>query len=1213
VFKKALKIVGAFALLTAGYVAYGCGFGLLAEAISPPRPARPEGPDGTVRPQSAQEADRLAARGFGKGHWSADPDGSIRYYDRDRGFWIYFKDYERSADGKRLHLHPFAVIWQAKPRSKDEPAERRALKTLSAREAFVDFDGPFELLNKTGAGSPKVVHAQVDGDLLLRDDNGTATPADDLIVDRLTTLIFDGLRDEIRSESPVRIRNRDLTATADAGLKISLRPKVAPGRPSGAPGFNGAQTAFLYKNVHITVKDVGRSGIVPGGQGSTRGGPKPGDIQCDGEMRIDLPPPRPRVPCGPPAPSEPTLVQFSRNVRVRQGGPEPAQCDSDQLYLILLPADELPTLPAAPAAHAEAQMQAKPRPVTRDFEEEEAEDGQDEDEGALTRLTLVRAEATGHAVWLQAPGRKARGNQLIYERRAPLSPDMFFFRGDRYTDVEHLNYFADGKQKGQVQSIDRIRTIDVTIYQTGKGPATVIANGPGQLETRAAGSRAIERAASWQDRLVMLSVQKGDQERRQVTLTGNPVVSSPAQGHRLDARDTIVALLAPKAKAQDGPGKAEPPAPDPTGTGDALRIEAMTALNDVRMTSLGPANAGGLPAWDRLIEAKDRLDVEFLEPPPPPAAGPATPSPADALATTAPAAAPAPAAPGADTASAEAAKGGPEADEAKGEEKPEEKAPEPAVRARADRIWAQVQLLPGTNKGEMKVVRLRGDVAIHQDPAPDKERGVDVTGAAVDMAGQGEGRMELMADGAAGRPAVVVTDEMTIRGPRLGLDQSADEAWVEGPGRLTQRNGSGGGLLVADGGKDKKPRANAGPMDITWLERMKFYGRTLDDRDRPGPGQAEFYGKVHAENDESSLDCREKMIAELDRPVALYRPRRDPKAPKPEPEPKPQIVRVRCWQDVVAYNREVEPETGLLLKMVVVEGPDVTYNRLTGHFEVEGAGTVRSYERAKPQSAGPAARPAPAPAPSRRATTTVSGPGRGNATTATARLKPADAKPRDAKKPREKPRPLELTRIRFEDRMKGKFSSDNIRETNAGYREAYFYGYPQVMRAVVEDEDADLDPDAPPAEYMRMTSQALRVASEPPPPGAKTKARTLLDARGDAHANTNDRAIQGDRIKHDSLTDEFLVEGPQHGVIIAQQTGAGQAASYGRGTALLYNHRTGDMTLVNPQTFQFFDPRTAARGGLVEPEKDPEDKKKPRPQLKLPTRSHLERRGFNGR
>src|SRR5262249_9551616 len=81
----------------------------------------------------------------------------------------------------------------------------------------------------------------------------------------------------------------------------------------------------------------------------------------------------------------------------------------------------------------------------------------------------------------------------------------------------------------------------------------------------------------------------------------------------------------------------------------------------------------------------------------------------------------------------------------------------------------------------------------------------------------------------------------------------------------------------------------------------------------------EFYKDVHAETEDSSIDCRDVMRTYLDQTVKLVRPRREPK-PSSEgkkggsggeaeaEEPKPEVALVECISDVVVINRKRDPE-----------------------------------------------------------------------------------------------------------------------------------------------------------------------------------------------------------------------------------------------------------------------------------------------------------------
>ncbi len=76
------------------------------------------------------EAVELAARAFGPTHWSADKALPVRYYNRERGYWMHAKEYERLNDGKQLRLKPFAVV--LKSRNDQAPSCRRPVMRRSS-------------------------------------------------------------------------------------------------------------------------------------------------------------------------------------------------------------------------------------------------------------------------------------------------------------------------------------------------------------------------------------------------------------------------------------------------------------------------------------------------------------------------------------------------------------------------------------------------------------------------------------------------------------------------------------------------------------------------------------------------------------------------------------------------------------------------------------------------------------------------------------------------------------------------------------------------------------------------------------------------------------------------------------------------------------------------------------------------------------------------
>ena len=326
-FKKALQIAMTFGVLLAGYAGYVRVFALVARSVSHKAPASLV----RLHPVSSKthlKAIELAAQHFGPDHWAAAKDLPIRLYNADRGFWMYARNYTRHKDGKHVDFYPFAII--------SVGADGRAVKTATSDIAKIELDKPFDLAPKPGAsGGLRVVHARIEGDVHLRDDKGTPeNPRDDLRIGPLTWIEYDEAKLQINSESDV-VMEDDVYRVTGTGLLIKLRPKDdglvhPPGTPNG---FEDAQTAYLFKNVHIVISDVGaRRPSSPARLKATPkapGGPNPLDLKCDGLMQIDFPRrPWPPTPSGPPAPKGPTVaVLAERRGRPRQARRErrPAQ------------------------------------------------------------------------------------------------------------------------------------------------------------------------------------------------------------------------------------------------------------------------------------------------------------------------------------------------------------------------------------------------------------------------------------------------------------------------------------------------------------------------------------------------------------------------------------------------------------------------------------------------------------------------------------------------------------------------------------------------------------------------------------------------------------------------------------------------------------------------------------------------------------------------
>ena len=161
------------------------------------------------------------------------------------------------------------------------------------------------------------------------------------------------------------IADPDMVTSGD-GMLVQLRQDDAP-QPGGSSGFDGAERLELFRNVHVVIHDVGKSGMMPGMKQPARPAneaveakiqvadapgkklqslsckqePTPLDVTCNSKMRVFLPKPALPVSVGPPAPPAPTIVQFDRNVVVLRGqvDDQPGQLTCDSLKLTLVPGE----------------------------------------------------------------------------------------------------------------------------------------------------------------------------------------------------------------------------------------------------------------------------------------------------------------------------------------------------------------------------------------------------------------------------------------------------------------------------------------------------------------------------------------------------------------------------------------------------------------------------------------------------------------------------------------------------------------------------------------------------------------------------------------------------------------------------------------------------------------------------------------------------------
>ena len=522
-FNKFLKVAFVFGLLLASYAGYVKVFAKITEWV---KSTYPHPPKIERRPSTHQiEAIELAERTFGKRHWAADRELSLRYYNVEHGYYMFAKKYDRLAEGKELIFTPFAVIWQSRDKKKTQ--------TATSDRATIILDKPMGLPSGGGSSSAmKVVHAKMEGNVEIRDDKGTRKkPADDLIIN-LNYAEYDEKAMTIESESDLVLTDRDMRCTA-TGVQIDLREKDRELSGGQAAGFDGAKMITLRKNVHLVMKDVGQSGVLPGTAKPAQktGSKTPLDVRCAGELRIELPDRPVWVKVGPPAPPAPTFANFNRNVHVLRGkvGDDPDRLICDELRLTLLPKDAT----AAPSATKGAEKAEQ-----SGGDSEESEDSG----GPMSDLAIRKAVATGHAVWLESKAQEsqARCGQLIYDKLLPREPDRIYLQAQpgQKLHFQKVERIQTGPDRGKIQTITKIQSAEATIFDDGKsdGASTILAEGPGILQMHAGprsaakSNRDLAGKTSGRDPGIARE-DKDNRVHKKITLVGRPTARRPHAGN----------------------------------------------------------------------------------------------------------------------------------------------------------------------------------------------------------------------------------------------------------------------------------------------------------------------------------------------------------------------------------------------------------------------------------------------------------------------------------------------------------------------------------------------------------------------------------------------------------------------------------------------------------------------------------------------------------
>ena len=426
---------------------------------------------------------------------------------------------------------------------------------------------------------------------------------------------------------------------------------------------------------------------------------------------------------------------------------------------------------------------------------------------------------------------------------------------------------------------------------------------------------------------------------------------------------------------------------------------------------------------------------------------------------------------------------------------------------------------------------------------------------------------------------------------------------------------------------------------IYFTEGMEFNGKSVNPEGSPA-GRADFFGVATALLEDALLRGEEGIIAYTDRPVpfaqlgALSQPKRkdteqagDEGGGDKAADEGPQLAIIECYRNAIGISRKVDPDRPEVLQKQRIEASELlVYDRRTGNFHVPGKGKVYLYDRsdnsraqgmnlddgnssnAKPVSTARTVTPA-----STRSSTTTTRSTTPTSARSRSSTPPEPATASDDIKAGELP-PLVLTQIHFEKGMRGRFGSTSERApTEVQWYE--FFGNIQLARAKVASPQSMFNFDKLPADSMFLTSEILRVRTEPPPVGSppSTPARDYVKAWEKAYVQSSDKSLQADVITYDSEKDLVYAFGENgRGVIYAQQLATGQPDTQGLAKAVSLNPKTGVARFAENSTIQFVDQNSGSRPQIAQIV-DPDFKKKKAPKKGFRIQSSsVERRGFTG-
>jgi lipopolysaccharide export system protein LptA len=389
--------------------------------------------------------------------------------------------------------------------------------------------------------------------------------------------------------------------------------------------------------------------------------------------------------------------------------------------------------------------------------------------------------------------------------------------------------------------------------------------------------------------------------------------------------------------------------------------------------------------------------------------------------------------------------------------------------------YVEAHVVRSASKNELDKLWCEGTVRVVQESSGPDDKGVDIRGEKLELVRQADGNILRVL----GDYAQVQLDKLHIVGPEVNIDQTINEASVNGMGVMRLPSNAN-----FAGTKPTQPADTtlAPPADITiyWEEHMRFDGQVAlfdwpsDPRHRRG---------VRAEQNNGHLACR-AMHVTLDRKISL---REGDKGKQPA-----KVEKIVCDKEV--WLEDSKREGSRVVGSDRIECPvlavDNSEEKDDSVVNAGGPGTVRIFQlgtKGELLASGGASGPS-VPASGNRGATNTS---------------PAKGK-RDGE--------FKLTRVTYQNRM----------YANNKKGIATFYDKVVLIHVPTDDPNLQIDENRLPPGYLYMSCEKLEVLKNKLPDG-----RTYQEMRAFKKVAIESQEFSGNAevVKYDESKEQVILEG----------------------------------------------------------------------------------------